>query len=970
MVVVLVLLASGVVAGCADGNGTTTPRRDAGSPDSGINDGGRGDASDAGVDTGPMVDSGRGDAGECEGCSLDRDCVPGAYCVMLGTGVAGHACLQGCNPDVPSCPPRFECVMGFVPGLTMPVCAPVGERCCVDADGDLYGTGVGCLGNDCDETNTSIHAGATEVCNGIDDNCNGTTDEGDPMMLCPLGTNVATTSCTAGACVISTCTMGFADCDHVASNGCEVNLNDPANCGGCGMACTLPHSTAPICSRGVCVIGMCDPGYGDCDGNVTNGCETSLDSPMHCGTCTTVCALSNATSVCTGGACAVDACDPHWGDCDGRASNGCERSLVTLTDCGTCNSVCSPSGGSGSCATGMCRVSTCAAGYEDCDMNPGNGCETSIRTLTNCGACGVPCSFTNGVGSCAVGACSLVDCNPGFGNCDGASGNGCETSTRTLTSCGACGIPCAPANATGDCSTGTCRIAACSPGFSDCDGNPANGCETALRTLTNCASCGDVCSRAHAVADCSTGTCATMTCAAGYGDCDGVDSNGCETSTRTLTDCGVCGVACARTNATATCASGTCGISSCSAGYSNCNGVDGDGCETDIHTLTNCGGCGIACTRANAVEDCSTGVCTTAACNAGFGNCDGLDANGCEAQLNTMTNCGMCGRACTGLPNASATCSTGACLVGMCVAGYGDCNLMPADGCETRLNTVSNCGACGFVCSLPHANPVCTAGGTCGVGSCQAGWADCDGNPANGCEVNTQTDPNNCLTCGHVCTAMSGTPACVAGACTISSCMPGFRDCNGLPGDGCEVNINTSLANCGGCGVACAPANGSGTCSSGTCSISGCSAGFYDINAMAIDGCECQDTGGAPMCAAATAVNVAAGTSQSRSGTLPATGLSDFFIITAPTSGTVTFNVSAGFVINVRTVCGGMAVADCNQPGDSGSASGVTQYDFFDNCGTPGCYTRNVTWPTSFYVEVARSSPVACDSYTLTASSH
>ncbi len=60
-----------------------------------------------------------------------------------------------------------------------------------DTDGDTYGdTGspsVACTdpgatwvstGGDCDETSASVHPGATEACNSVDDNCNGTVDEG------------------------------------------------------------------------------------------------------------------------------------------------------------------------------------------------------------------------------------------------------------------------------------------------------------------------------------------------------------------------------------------------------------------------------------------------------------------------------------------------------------------------------------------------------------------------------------------------------------------------------------------------------------------------------------------------------------------------------------------------------------------------------------------------------------------------
>ena len=57
---------------------------------------------------------------------------------------------------------------------------------CIDNDGDGYGvcpkcnTTSGCTydGNDCNDNNASIHPGATEICNGVDDNCNNQIDEG------------------------------------------------------------------------------------------------------------------------------------------------------------------------------------------------------------------------------------------------------------------------------------------------------------------------------------------------------------------------------------------------------------------------------------------------------------------------------------------------------------------------------------------------------------------------------------------------------------------------------------------------------------------------------------------------------------------------------------------------------------------------------------------------------------------------
>ena len=50
---------------------------------------------------------------------------------------------------------------------------------CTDGDRDGFGEGTGCLGPDCDDTNAGSYPGARERCDdGLDNNCDGSTDEG------------------------------------------------------------------------------------------------------------------------------------------------------------------------------------------------------------------------------------------------------------------------------------------------------------------------------------------------------------------------------------------------------------------------------------------------------------------------------------------------------------------------------------------------------------------------------------------------------------------------------------------------------------------------------------------------------------------------------------------------------------------------------------------------------------------------
>ncbi len=486
------------------------------------------------------------------GCRVDDGCTSASDAGVTRTrcDTATHACVECVTND--HCAPGTLCVGSVcAPGCTAGSACPTGQTCC----------GGACV----DTQRNTAHCG---VCNGG----------------CAVPN--ATPACMNGACAVATCTAPFADCDASATSGCETNtLTSVAHCGGCGMACAARANSVASCAAGRCAY-ECATGFADCDGDAANGCEVDTRTTLgHCGACGRACAPPNATAACVAGACAVASCNAGVGDCDAKATNGCETDTrATVAHCGACGAACpSRDNALSACSAGRCVIA-CLAGFADCDGDAANGCEVDTRTsLSHCGVCGRACAPTNATGSCAMGACSIVTCSAGFGDCDGSATTGCETDTRaTPAHCGGCGAACpARAHASSTCAAATCGIL-CSAGFGDCDGDATNGCETDLSTtVAHCGRCGGAC----ASGVCAGGVCQAPTCA------DRVRNGG-----ESDVDCGGTCPACALC---AACRSGTdCASGACSAAgrctwrtevyidwLTTCHGPGGGGADATVASV-------------------------------------------------------------------------------------------------------------------------------------------------------------------------------------------------------------------------------------------------------------------------------------------------------------------------------------------------------------------------------------------------
>ncbi len=620
---------------------------------------------------------------ECnEKGEVSHKCIPAAD----GSSYCGVAC----NMAEPNCPSGYQCASVIDPdtGKTVDQCLTSAGQCQCSTLArsrrastscqvkSIYGT---CTGKrTCGPsglTTCSAPTPAAETCNGIDDDCDGDTDEVESTLKCKKQNEFGT--CGGGAVV---CKDGKEDCSAPEPK--------PESCNGYDDDCD-GQTDESLCEDGnPCTIDTCNTD-GSCKNQVPPdaGCEdgdacTAQDKCVD-GKCVGGGKLDcDDKNVCTSDSCdIVKGClyvkaemgKPCTDDGDPCTSDACDGAGTCkhTTQAGICiiGGQCVAAGSTD--PADPCKVCNPLQSKNSYVMQNGLACDDgdpcSVADKCAAGKCaGKPMDCSGKDGPCTQGLCSQGACivAPKPGICD--DGNACTDQDTCLE--GACsGKAKSCAGFDGPCTVGVCESGVCSsaPKPSSCDdGNP---CTTA-------------------------DSCASGSCKGSPMDCSSLN--------------GPCG-------------KGICQQGQCVAQPSNSGGVctDGNPCTTgDVCANGQCGGKAVDCSYLN--DACGTAVCSggqciknnQGVCKPGEVQSENQGCGSCGTQSRTRTCSSQCG---WGGWSAWGTCGG----QGVCAPGQTDSQSQGCGNCGTQSRSRTCTAQCGW-------GAYGSWGGCGGQGPCTPGATD------------------------------------------------------------------------------------------------------------------------------------------------------------------------------------------------------------------------------------------------------